>query len=338
MKSTFPKFLLISSCLLLFSCENNRWEIDNKAEKIEISAERFERDLFKQNPYLFDETASEQLLQKYPDFLPLFTEGIMNFGELGSGPYYMQTQKFIEDSDIRQLYEDVSERYDDMDFLQKELSDAFTRYHYFFPERIVPKVTTFLSAFSFSVVTDDSLLGIGLDNYLGSEYEFYPKAGIPKYQFTHFEKEYMSADAMNAWLTTEFVDHDGHNLLEQMIYSGKVFYISQAFFPEMKENILLRYTKEELEWCEENETEVWFHFVDHDILYTNDNITIRKYMGAAPFVAGFPDGSPGRVGHWMGFQIVKQYMKENEKATLAQLLEKDASELLTESRYKPKRR
>ena len=338
MKCTFPKFLLILICLALFSCESKRWKIDENAEKVDISIQRFEQDLFKDQPYSFNEQASDQLLQKYPVFLPLFSEAIMRFGEVSGPSYYMQMQKFVEDQDIRQLYSDVSAQYVEMDFLQKELSDAFTRYHYFFPDRAVPRVVTFLSAFSFSVVTDDSLLGVGLDNYLGADYGLYPKAGIPKYQFTHFEKKYMSADAINAWLTTEFFDFEGNNLLEEMIYSGKIMYLSSVFLPKKEENLILRYTREEMEWCEENEADIWFHFVDNDLLYTNDNITIRKYLGAAPFVAGFPEGSPGRVGHWMGFQIVKQYMEEHEATSLKQLLQKEASELLTESKYKPKRK
>lgn len=338
MKPNFPKILFILFSLLLFSCDSKRWEVGNDAEQIEISIERFEKDLFKGQPYEFNEAASNELIGKYPDFLPLFAEGIMNFGKFGSSQYFIQTGKFIQDENIRQLYTDVIEKYNEVTFLEKELSDAFTRYHYFFPERIVPKINTFISAFAFSLVTDDSLLGIGLDNYLGGDYEFYPKAGIPKYQFSHFEKQFMASDAMNAWLTTEFIDYEGSSLLEQMVHSGKVLYITQAFLPEKGENIILRYSEDELEWCEDNETEIWFHFVDHGILYSNDNNTIRKYMGAAPFVAGFPEGSPGRVGHWLGLQIVKHFMEKKENISLAQLLEKDANEILTDSRYKPKRK
>lgn len=338
MNPNFPKFLFISLCTLFFSCENNRWEVEEGAEEISISVERFEKDFFKEEAYEFNKDISDELYQKYPKFLPLFAEGIMNFGTIGSPVYFQQMNSFLNDENIRQLYGDVVEKHEDVEFLERELSDAFTRYHYFFPERVVPKVNTFISAFAFSLVADDSLLAVGLDNYLGSDYEFYPKAGIPKYQFSHFEKQYMSADAINAWLTTEFVDYQGTNLLEQMIHSGKILYITQAFLPEKDRHIIMRYSEKELQWCRDNETEIWFHFVDNGILYSSDNADIRKYMGVAPFVAGFPEGSPGRVGHWLGWQIVEQYMDEVENISLNQLLEKDANEILSESRYKPKRR
>lgn len=337
MKPNFPKFLFFLLCTLLFSCDNNRWEPSDNAEEININIHRFEQDLFKEQVYEFDQKASESLNEQYPKLLPLFAEGIMGFGKIGSLPYFSQMNKFIHDKNIRELYQDVLKKYENVDFLEADLSEAFTRYHYFFPQRVVPKVNTFISAFAFSLVTDDSLLTVGLDNYLGSGYEFYPKAGIPKYQFSHFEQQYMAADAMNAWLTTEFVDYDGSNLLEQMVHRGKILYLTQAFLPEKEPNIIMRYTKEELQWCRDNETQIWFHFIDNDLLYSNNNTSIRKYMGAAPFIVGFPEGSPGRVGHWIGWQIVKRYMEEFKNTSLTELLEKDANKILSDSKYKPER-
>ena len=50
-----------------------------------------------------------------------------------------------------------------------------------------------------------------------------------------------------------------------------------------------------------------------------------------------PSNSPGKVGAWLGWQIVKAYMKENPNTTLKELIAiKDGQKILTGSKYKPK--
>ena len=75
-----------------------------------------------------------------------------------------------------------------------------------------------------------------------------------------------------------------------------------------------------------------------ELLHTSDNNKIKKYLGDAPFVAGFPEGSPGRVGQWIGWQIVAAYMDKNKNVSLAQLMKtQNADLILQQSKYKPQR-
>lgn len=193
-----------------------------------------------------------------------------------------------------------------------------------------------ISAFTYSTVVDDSLLVIGLDNYLGAEFPLYPQAGIPEYKFSHFSKEYIVADALKAWILTEFPADAAQNLLEQMVYQGRVLYLLSAFLPETKEHILLDYKEEELIWSQENAEEIWAHFLEFELFFETENQKIRKYMGDAPFIPGFPEGSPGRIGEWLGFEIVKEFMDRNKELSLADLMKiNEANKILRESKYKP---
>ncbi|MDF1518362.1 MAG: gliding motility lipoprotein GldB, partial [Lutibacter sp.] len=47
--------------------------------------------------------------------------------------------------------------------------------------------------------------------------------------------------------------------------------------------------------------------------------------------------SPGRIGVWLGWQIVSAYMTNNNDVTLQQLLQTDAEEIFNKSKYKPKK-
>lgn len=339
MREKFFYFLLILVTGLL-SCQNSRWEIPSDQSNEKRDWSRFDLELYRLSENNLSETEWEDLNADYPRFLPLYTQGIMRFGEVNNLETMNQFKGFAQDSDIASLIRDVADAYPEgsLKTEKSKLNQAFSSFAYFFPERTVPAVYTFVSALTYHTVVDDSLLGIGLDMYLGKDYPVYPQAGIPKYKFKHFEQEYLVADAMRAWIVSEFPLKGGGNLLEQMIYHGKIAYLLSAFMPDLPEHLLLTYTQQEYDWCLSNEAEIWFHFVEMNLLHNRENHQLRKYLGEAPFIAGFPEGSPGRVGQWLGYQIIKDFMEEKPKMSLPELMKLDHADLiLQESNYKPKR-
>ena len=83
---------------------------------------------------------------------------------------------------------------------------------------------------------------------------------------------------------------------------------------------------------------MWAFYVDKEILFSSSHMEIIKYIGEGPFTSGFPENSPGRTGWWLGWQIVKSYMRSHDNVTLEQLfLEENAQKILTQSKYKPKK-
>jgi uncharacterized protein YjaZ len=75
------------------------------------------------------------------------------------------------------------------------------------------------------------------------------------------------------------------------------------------------------------------------MLYDTDATLARRFIYPAPFskfYLEFDNETPGRVGAWIGWQIVRSYMKNNT-VPLQQLLAMDARELFELSRYKPKK-
>lgn len=341
MKEIKVQFVLLLVVLGFFSCGESRWDVPDSSSEVELDFARFELDLF---DFAEDGEISrvevDELNKKYPNLFPLFTEGVMKFGAAKSPQTLVELNKFIGNNDIRQLYQSIEKKYP-KNSLQSEvnqLEEGFKRFHYFFPQLAVPKVKTFFSAFNYSTITDDSLLAIGLDNYLGGDFEIYPQIGIPEYKFEKFDREFMVTDAMKAWLTTEFEESGTKNMLEQMIAQGKIIYLLEVFFPKLPPHQKFNYVEEELTWCEKNEGDIWFHLVDMELLYTNESFKIRKYLGDAPFISGFPEGSPGRVGQWVGYKIVKSYVENHPEMELNELMkEENAAQLLQQSKYKPKR-
>jgi hypothetical protein len=107
--------------------------------------------------------------------------------------------------------------------------------------------------------------------------------------------------------------------------------------PDVDDSLKIAYTSVQIEWCEKNEADIWKYFIDNNLLYSTNKMDFyRKYFSEAPFTSGFPQDSPGRIGVWLGWQMVRTYMQNNTEISLEKLLSQtDAQFILKHSKYKP---
>jgi hypothetical protein len=103
-----------------------------------------------------------------------------------------------------------------------------------------------------------------------------------------------------------------------------VLYTAEALMDDLGQRLLHNYSTEALNWCVENEFDVWKHFVENDLLFSKDQMAISKMMNDGPFTPGMPPESPGGVGAWVGYRMVKSYMDKQEDATLPSLMQHKA--------------
>ena len=72
-------------------------------------------------------------------------------------------------------------------------------------------------------------------------------------------------------------------------------------------------------------------------IFSTDLMTMNKYINDAPFTSTISQESPGRLGIWVGWQIVNEYMKKNSDISLKELIQStDYQNILTQSEYNPK--
>ena len=183
----------------------------------------------------------------------------------------------------------------------------------------------------------DSLLLIGLDNYLGKDHRFY--GGIEQYIAAGLDKEYLLSDIASAFVKTTLRFPSDRTFLAQMIYYGKELYLKDKLIPLATDAQKIVYTTEELEWAQANEEQIWRYFIEQEILYSTDNMLAPRFLDPAPFSKfrlELDNESPGRLGRYMGWQVVRAFMNNNE-VKLNQLLELSAEEILKNSNYKPKK-
>lgn len=339
LKTTITRLLYIFIFgLLLVGCDDEVKRVDTSNIELNVKIERFDQSLLAIAEGGISPKEYTQLEKDYPSFLPIFTSGVIRVAGNQDSITAIGLSNFVLDSNIHQLGDTVQAVFSSLSSAESLLNNAFKNYKYYFSDKLIPRIVTFYSGFNYAQIADDSLLAIGLDMYLGSNSSYYPMLGFPKYRFVNMSADQIPVDAIYSWITTEYELPSNGNLLSQIIYFGKIHLAVNYLLPDENLQRSFGYSEEQFAWCEKNEAEIWSFLIDQELLYTIDNIKIRKFVGEGPFTAGFSEEAPAKLGQYIGWKIVKAYTERHPEVELEQLLEQtDAQQILNESFYKPSR-
>jgi len=324
---------LIFTAFLISGCNQSQ-----KGEQVTVEINRFEKDLFRISVYNLRDSI-DFLHEKYPAFFPLFVGEILEINDTSPAVIADGVVSFVTDFTIYRVSKHIKEVFSSLDNYESGLSQAFTSYKLNFPDKDVPKVLSCITGFNQSMITSDSLLAIGLDKYLGAEDEFYKLLypPVPVYLRSAMIPERIVPDAMMAWTLTEFPYHDDkNNLLSQIIFHGRAYYMVNELIPGVNDTLLWGFSRPQMNFCLKNEKPMWEYLIEHKKLFTTDPFTISQFINEAPFTKDFSRESPGRVAIWLGYRIVSSFMAKNRDVTLNELMAKtDYQEILNLSKYNP---
>jgi hypothetical protein len=306
---------------------------------VKISVDRFEHDLFKSNDDITKRI--DYLNKKYPVFFEIFNEFIINIGpayENGeiSLKYINKLNTFIDDFAVRQAMQAVDEEFENIDELNEILTKGFKHYLYYYPDSTLPRVISYIAGFNHSIVTYDSIIAIGLDKYLGSECELYYRLQIPEYARFVMDRKFIPYDAMRAYAEMLFPYNDSaDNLVNRMVYEGQILYFLDAMYPGSADELKIGYSQSQLEYCINHERDMWAYLIENKVLFTTNYLRIKNFVGSAPFTKDFGNESPPRSGVWLGWQIVRSYMKNNSVSLQELMKMDDYYIILKDSQYDP---
>lgn len=333
-----PYYFFVLALVLTFSaCKKSRYEVDTDTIQLEMDYRRLDRDVFPA-----EKASADQILQnvktKYPDFYFEYFMGVLSLGDPDKPEFNVPLAGFTNDVYIKQLADEVNIVYSRTDDIEKDITAAFKRYHHFLPDAAVPKVVFCISGLNYAVVATDSVLAIGLDMFLGENFEPYKAMGFPDYLCYRKNKKHLVTEVLQGWLISEFpMDMKKTSMVDYMVYKGKIMFLLNVMLPDYSDERLFGFKPEAVDFIEENEAQIWAYFIENKLLFIEDKREIMKYMEEAPFAAGMPREVPGRIGLWIGRNMVKNYMDENPEITFTQLMaDSDYKSIFTKSKYKPK--
>ena len=235
---------------------------------------------------------------------------------------------------IKRLEKRISEKFPKLSERTQKMTDAFVKLKAHLPNAKFPREIVYInSSFQSSAFCTENEIAIGLERYLGAKTDVI--AELPTQDFFPWIKEkmdpqYLERDAVAAWIMTHLVDEkEGVNNIEAMIHWGKIIYLTEAAFPDMPKNWIIRYKESEYNWAIENERAFWDYLVDQKLLFGTSERTQANLLNDGPFTTGLPEKGPDRLGQFLGWRIIQSYMEQYD-VTLQELMAKSYTELLQE--------
>lgn len=324
---------MLTSTILLASCGNQKpryekVEPKNKSETT-VKVRRYEQDLFS--------IPSDKLESQLPELQKQYSYFLGD--ETISEQQYKRLYDYVTDPLIIELYDETKKIYPDNDWLNQEITSLFSYFSHYFPEKTIPEVYTYVSgiAYEHPVEYTGDVLIIALEMYLGSDFEPYQKAGIPAYQRNRMAKPYLKIDVSKA-IAEHYLPSlaTRGKLLDKMIHYGKQHYFADALMPQAHDTLKIKYSPEQLLWCKKSEKQLWAFIIENELLFSGRQNKYKKLLSEGPFTSEFGKESPPRIGHWIGWQIVREFMENNPDISLKEMMMiKDAQKILEKSGYKP---
>lgn len=328
--------LILLTCIIsLMACKQSRFKIDTDVNRVNVHIKRFDQSMLSMDT-TNTAKAVDQLSKQYPEFMNVFCNQVLNTDPRDKAAIAAQFRQYLSDKTFAKANQKTKELYSNVDDIELQISDAFTYIHHYFPEVKLPEVYFFVSGFNRAVMMNQHFVGIGTDYYLGSDFPLY-KTLTYNYMLNNMKKENLAPDLVSVVLFRMFVMNGSENrLLDNMLFRGKIFYLMSVFMPDEKPENIIGYSQEQWQWSKKYEKDIWTAIMDKKDLFSTDVMLINKYMNDAPFTAPISQQSPGRLGAFIGWQIISSYMEKNSELSLKQLVdEQDYQKILEQSGYHP---
>ena len=325
---------------LLFSCSDAGKSPDVSNIKIELTLKRFEQDLFNLETIEFTKNL-DLLIAKHPSFGENFLATILNADPKWSADSAADyVHGFI--TAYKQVYDTSEKVFNNFDPYLKEIAKGLQYAKYYFPKFNIPqKIITYIGPIDGygDILTDDAVI-VGLQHHLGKNFSLYKSQLVqetyPEYISSRFEPDYIAVNTMKNIVADLYPENmEDKALVLQMVEKGKRLYILSKLLPATEEYKLIGYSKEQLKSVYDHEPAVWNLFVQNNFLQTIDNNIIKNYIGEGPKTQELGEASPGNIGSFAGWQIVKKFMMKNPKTALQELMSTDSEIIFQQAKYKP---
>jgi hypothetical protein len=335
----WTKVVLIIGVALFAACGgDDPPETDTRGVQLDLRIARLDQALFHAAPDSMHKV-SLRAYAEHGEFYRIYIEEILQGAPLEDPRLPMVLNSFVNDPDWGSVQHAVDSVLGDLEPQRQIFEDAFKRLMVLFPDSLIPRVITFNSGFNYGIFPTDSVLGIGVEWFIGSDHPvigYLAPEAFPQYVKDRMVPEMLVPSALKGWLLVHYTrDIQGADLLTNLVEVGKVMVLLDALAPELDAHLKFAFSKEQLDWCVANESMVWKEIVSKDMLFSKKSDDIGRLMNDGPFTSGFPRESPGHIGEWVGYRIVKAYMKANPEVGLQQLFVMDDPRAILKH-YKPR--
>jgi hypothetical protein len=305
-----------------------------------FSIHRFDQDLFQKNKQ-YSQAHFDSLFLNYKGFYQSFCTDIINIPITDSANHFSKTLlSFVQYPGIVELKKDVDSVFLDLNTEQAQLASAMGIYKKEIPKADPVHFISFISEFGYANVAYDTIIGIGLDLYLGANYPIYPALEFPAFMVKKLQKAYLVPNAVKALGFSRYEQQvTDKRFIAMLLFEGKIKHFTKTLLPETPDTLIFGISAEQLKWCQENEAIIWAHLIQEKLLYSKEASKNLRYFNDGPFTSapGVPPESAPAIGTFIGYQIIQAYLANQSNESLNDLMNNNHwDEILKKSNYHPK--
>jgi len=323
---------LLTGALILISCKKKNSCIpspDVSNISLELEIERVDIQLFS--------VQSKKELQEIINEHSIFAEIFLSRSQYPHDSVLVERYyNLLHDPYIDTLWKETHTFYGNLSDIENQFTDAFKRIKFFYPDFKIPKIKTVFTGLTHDMYVSDSLIIIGLDYYLGDEASYRP-INTPEYILKRYRKDNIVPNTL-LLLSEKYnkINPDDQSLLADMIYYGKAYYFSKQMLPCVPDSIFLGYSSDEMRIIDNNEGIIWANFIENELLFETNHFIKDKFISERPNTFEISQNCPGRIGRWIGWEIIKNYKKRGSELTFDQIMtNQNVQEIFQKSKYKP---
>lgn len=313
---TLKSFLLFALiCFSVLSCSRDRLKVDIDDVKIDTKFVNLDSILIKTTNS--DLIINHHILENSITDIYNYQLGYcLQIGNVSDTALVNSINQFRKDQAINKIEKRIQFKFSNLQDHKSEIIDGLKHLKFHFKNSKIPKNVVFMnSLFQSNAFCTENEIGIGLERYLGKETDVIKS--LPSEPFYDWIKESMNSDflvrdALCSWIMTHYVPEKEGNLAENIVKWGKIIYLTEASLPSKNKNIIIRYTKSDYDWALKNEFSIWKFLVDQKYLFKINELIESNFLKEAPFTTGLPSESPDRLGQFIGWRMVQNFMNKND--------------------------
>ncbi len=171
-----------------------------------------------------------------------------------------------------------------------------------------------------SIVMADSCMLVALNHYLGADFAGY--SHLPEYMKASKTPAQLPYDICEALIANRypFKGAPESTVLSRMLYEGAIIVTKLRLLPDSDAARAMGYTDAELEWLTDHRAEIWKQLVVRNLLYSTSSADAEHLVSPAPYTSILGSGVPPRAGRYIGYTIVRSYIRNNSNVGLPFLL------------------
>jgi hypothetical protein len=235
------------------------------------------------------------------------------------------------------LWVDVKKAFGNDQALKEKFSQAFSNIKHYYSEFKPPRIETLITGFEGDLYVSDTLIIVSLDYFLGKNGRYKPD--MHEYMLRRYEKNFIVPSALLLFgIDEEFnkTNLNDHTVLGEMITYGKAYYFAKHILPCTPDSVFIGYSTKEIEGAKANQDLIWKRLVEDEALFSTSQKMKQRFISERPKTYEVGNECPGRIGTWVGWQMVNEYMKQQNKTSLPELMKvTDALKIFKGSKYRP---